>query len=275
MSVTGVYNTMSNVSTRVTVGARAHDSGASTRVPELDADAIGAVFGAIAETYDDPEAAARAAATWTVLSRAHRDACHGDMRVWRALLERHFPERARTPYPYEACNERRRFYWLCDTVREYREGRRTLRTACDTHKRVKAFVLAALRHNGNGLCDLDNDAMRADRDVIVAATQGRYVLHRRDIMTRFGDDREIVLGIVRWHGRALEFASKRLRDDREVVLAAVRQNGYAHMYASPRLFADWDVVEEARESEAKRRRRYEEWQSLKLPKPPWLGLPGR
>ncbi len=266
---------MSTVSTRVTVGARAHDSDASTRVPELDADAIGAVFGAIAETYDDPEAAARAAATWTVLSRAHRDACHGDMRVWRALLERHFPERMRTPYPYEACNERRRFFWLCETVRAYREGRRTLRTASWEDKRVKAFVLAALRRNGNGLCDLDNDAMRADRDVIVAATQGRYVLHRRDIMTQFGDDREIVLGIVRWHGRALEYASKRLRDDREVVIAAVRQNGYAHMHASPQLFRDPEVVAEAVESEAKRQRRYEERERLQLPKPPWLGLPGR
>ena len=260
---------MSTASTRVTVRARAHDSRVSTRVPELDGDAIGAVFGAIAATYDDPEAAARAAATWTELSRAHRDACHADERVWRALLERHFPERVR--FVSENTNPRLTFYSLCDTVREYREGRRTLRTACDTHKRIKAFVLAALRRNGNGLCDLDNDAMRADRDVIVAATQGRYVLHRRDIMTRFGDDREIVLGIVTWHGRALEFASKRLRDDRGVVLAAVRQNGYAHMYASPRLFADWEVVQDARESEEKRRRRYEERARLQLPKPPWLG----
>jgi hypothetical protein len=159
-------------------------------------------------------------------------------------------------------------------VRAYREGRLTLRTACDTHKRIKAFVLAALRHNGNGLCDLDNDAMRADRDVILAATHGRYVLHRRDIMARFGDDREIVLGIVRWHGRALEFASRRVRDDREVVLAAVRQNGYAHMYASPRLFADWQVVEEAKESEEKRQRRHRERELLKLPKPTWLGALG-
>jgi hypothetical protein len=226
-------------------------------VPELDGDAIGAVLGAIAETCDDPEAAARAAATWTVLSRAHRDACHGDERVWRALLERHFPERVR--FVSENTNPRLTFYSLCDTVRAYREGRLTLRTACDTHKRVKAFVLAALRHNGNGLCDLDNDAMRADRDVIVAATQGRYVLHRRDIMERFRDDREVVLGIVRWNGRALEYVSRRLRDDREVILAAVHQSGFAHMYASPRLFRDPEVVKTARKTAERSKLLREEW----------------
>lgn len=252
---------MSTVSTRATAQARTHDPAVSTRasarVPELDGDAIGAVFGAIAEAHDDPEAAARAVATWTVLSRAHRDACHQAETEWRALLERHFPERVR--FVSENTNPRLTFYWLCETVRAYREGRLTLRTACDTHKRVKAFVLAALRRNGNGLCDLDNDAMRADRDVILAATHGRYVLHRRDIMERFRDDREVVLGIVTWYGIALQWASKRLRDDREVVLAAVRQNGYAHMYASPRLFADWNIVEEAQIAGERSRRRRAEW----------------
>lgn len=224
-------------------------------MPELDGDAIGAVLGAIAETYDDPEAAARAVATWTVLSRAHRDACHGDERAWRALLERHFPERVR--FSIKEGNGRWCFYSLCTTVRGYREGTLTLRTACDTHKRIKAFVLAALRHNGNGLCDLDNDAMRADRDVILAAGEGRYVLHRRDIMERFRDDREVVLGIVTWYGIALEWATRRLRDDREIVLAAVRQNGYAHMYASPRLFADPEVVEATQVSGRTRRSGWE------------------
>ena len=226
-------------------------------MPELDGDAIGAVLGAIVETYDDPEAAARAAAAWTVLSRAHRDACYQAETEWRALLERHFPERVR--FVSENTNPRLTFYWLCETVRAYREGRLTLRTACDTHKRVKAFVLAALRHNGNGLCDLDNALMRDDRDVILAATHGRYVLHRRDIMERFRDDREVVLGIVTWYGIALQWATKRLRDDREVVLAAVHQTGYAHMYASPRLFADPEVVKTARKASERSRRRRAEW----------------
>lgn len=229
----------------------------AARVPELDGDAIGAVLGAIVETYDDPEAAARAAAAWTVLSRAHRDACHQADTEWRALLERHFPEWKRLAS--ENVNPRLTFYWLCATLRKYREGSLTLRTACNQHKRVKAFVLAALRRNGNGLCDLDNDAMRADRDVILAAGEGRYVLHRRDIMERFCDDREVVLGIVTWYGLALEWAARRLRDDREVVLAAVRQNGYAHMYASPRLFSDWEIVEEARLASERSRRRRAEW----------------
>lgn len=237
-------------------------SGRADRVPELDPDAIGAVLGALVEACDDPEAAARAAATWTVLSRAHRDACYKAEAEWRALLERHFPERVR--FVSENTNARLTSYWLCTTVRAYREGRLTLRTACDTHKRVKAFVLAALRHNGNGLCDLPESRL-TDRDVILAATEGKYVLHRRDIAERFRDDREVMLGIVRWSGRALEYASRRLRDDREVVITAVRQTGYAHMFASTRLFADWEIVEEARMVGERSRRDREEWLSRNPP----------
>ena len=103
-------------------------------MPELDGDAIGAVLGAIAETYDDLEAAARATAAWTVLSRSHRDACYKDKRVWRALLERHFPEWKRSVS--ENINTHLHFYSLCETVRGYREGRLTMRTACDAHSVV-------------------------------------------------------------------------------------------------------------------------------------------
>ena len=68
-------------------GARTHDSRVSTRAPELDADAIGAVLGAAVDACDDPEAAARAAAPWIAACRAYRDACYAADHVWRALLD--------------------------------------------------------------------------------------------------------------------------------------------------------------------------------------------
>ena len=47
------------------------------------------------------------------------------------------------------------------------------------------------------------------------------------------DNKEVVLTTVKKDGRALEYASERLKDDKEVVLAAVNKDGIALDFASP------------------------------------------
>lgn len=205
-------------------------------MPELDADAIGAVLGAIVD--EDHWVTRRTAAAWCAVSKAHRDACYETETAWRALTTRHFPH-ARTLV--RGC-ARANYNALYNLVRAYGTGEVRMQDAPTADKNTKAFVVAAVRHDGNALADV-LDWAQADRDVVFAASNsGNYVLHRRDLMVRFGDDREIVLGIVSRCGFALELVSKRLRNDREVVIAAVRQCGYAHMFASPAMFSDEAVL---------------------------------
>ena len=222
-------------------------------VPELDADAIGAVLGAI--TDEDHWVVRRTAMAWLCVNRNHRDACRAAETAWRALTALHFSH-ARTLVPGCA---RANYYAIYNLLKAYGTSEVRMANAPVPDKYTKPFVLAALLCNGNQLCDVP-ESWYADRDVILAAGVGKYVLHRRDILERFKDDREVVLGIVRRCGRALEYVSKRLRDDRGVVLTAVRQSGYAHMFASPPLFRDEEVVNAARESEERSRLFKEAWQ---------------
>jgi hypothetical protein len=62
------------------------------------------------------------------------------------------------------------------------------------------------------------------------------------IYSNFNNNKQIVLTAVSYFGRALEFASEKLRNDKEVVLAAVSNNGYALQYASYNLKNDKDVI---------------------------------
>mgnify|MGYP002883194026 CR=1 FL=1 len=241
--------------------ARTHDAQLSEstflgrgagRVPELDGDAIGAVLGAIVD--EDHWVTRRTAAAWCAVSKAHRDACYEAEAVWSALTALHFSH-VRTLDPDCA---RANYNAIYNLIRAYGETGVRIADAPIADKKTKLFVLAALRFHGNQLCDVP-EFWYADRDVILAAAEGQYVLHRRDILERFRDDREVVLGIVRRSGRALEYVSRRLRDDREVVLTAVRQSGYAHRFASPQLFVDWEVVAEARATGRRSRRWLEPW----------------
>lgn len=229
-------------------------AGAGTgNVPELDADAIGAVLGAI--TDEDHWVVRRTAMAWLCVNRNHRDACRAAETAWSALAALHFSQ-ARTLVPASA---RANYNALYNLLRAFATSGVRMADTPVADKNTRPFVIAALRCNGNQLCDVP-ESWYTDRDVILAAGEGKYVLHRRDILERFKDDREVVLGIVRWTGRALEYVSKRLRDDREVVLTAVRQSGYAHMFASPQLFRDEEVVNAARDSEERSRLFKDAWQ---------------
>jgi hypothetical protein len=229
-------------------------------VPELDADAIGAVLGAISD--EDHWVVRRTAMAWLCVNRNHRDACRAAETAWSALTALHF-SCARTLV--QGC-ARANYNALYNLLRAYATSGVRMADAPVADKNTRPFVIAALLCNGNQLCDVP-EAWYTDRDVILAAGEGKYVLHRRDILERFKDDRDVVLGIVRRCGRALEYVSKRLRDDREVVLTAVRQSGYAHMFASPKLFRDEEVVNAARDAEERSRLFKEGWQ-----RPTWYVL---
>lgn len=57
-------------------------------------------------------------------------------------------------------------------------------------------------------------------DCIEGCIEPSCKIHRR-ILTKFADDRSIMLPFVGRCGQGLEFASGRLQDDREIVLTAV------------------------------------------------------
>ena len=56
------------------------------------------------------------------------------------------------------------------------------------------------------------------------------------------DNKEVVLTAVKKDGKALEYASDKLKDDKEVVLTAVTQGGWALQFASKNLKNDKEVV---------------------------------
>ena len=56
------------------------------------------------------------------------------------------------------------------------------------------------------------------------------------------DNKEVVLTAVKEDGKALEYASDKLKDDKEVVLTAVKEDGWALQFASEGLKNDKEVV---------------------------------
>lgn len=54
-----------------------------------------------------------------------------------------------------------------------------------------------------------------------------------------------VLEAVKNDGRAVKYASPRLRDDKKIILIAVKQYGWAIEFASKRLQRNKDVIREA------------------------------
>lgn len=208
--------------------------------PELDADAIGAVLAALADV--DVEVVGRAAAAWSVLCKAHRHACTWSAwHAWRELTALHF---ANAPIFVDS-DSRLNFYRLCSHTRLCRTEDRGPHSA-DANK-VKAFVFAAVRRNGN-LLRRASDELRADKDVVLAAVcqDGRALAHASGELCA---DKEVVLAAVRnpysrgsYEMSALPWASKDLRADKEVVLEAVRCCRYAFDNASADLKADPEIL---------------------------------
>ena len=70
-----------------------------------------------------------------------------------------------------------------------------------------------------------------NKEVVLTAVKedGRALKYASE---RLKDDKEFILKAVKQDGRALEFASKNLKNDKEVVLTAVKDHGSALEYAS-------------------------------------------
>ena len=207
-------------------------SGLAHEPAELDTDAIGAVLAAIADA--DAEVVGRATATWSVLSKSHRDACYKATGVWRALTERHF-EHART---IVADDSRGNFYAQCDLLRMYRAG-----TAKCYHEnaKVRAFVLASVRHTAWALEDASTE-IQLDWEVALKAVTHQPAVWYKGIHWELKCDRDFMLAAVRKTSEALRWASGELQADREVVLASVGYEGWTMEHASGALQADREVV---------------------------------
>lgn len=213
-------------------------------VPELDADAIGGVLAAVADV--DVEIVGHVAAAWSMLCKAHRHACTWSAsHAWSELTALHF---ANAPIFVEN-DSRLNFYDLCSYTRLCRTEDRGPHSA--KGNKVKAFVFAAVRRNGN-LLRSASEKLRADKDVVLAAVRqnGHALMHASGELCA---DKEVVLAAVRkqyskqyslgGHKMSvLMYASKDLRADKEVVLEAVRCCRYAFDNASADLKADPEIL---------------------------------
>ena len=116
----------------------------------------------------------------------------------------------------------------------------TLHWASDALRADKDVVLAAVRDDADALA-WASEALQADKDVVLAAVNNDgWALY--DASKALRADKEVVLAAVTNNGRALESASYQLRADKEVVLAAVSDWGVALWRASEALRADKEVV---------------------------------
>jgi hypothetical protein len=107
----------------------------------------------------------------------------------------------------------------------------------------KVTVLTAVRrYGGLALADINDENLKNDEDVVLAAL--RSMVNGNCF---FGAGREarnnviLALHAVQRHGLALRAASYRLRNDSSIVIAAVQQNGLALEFASDML-KDNDAV---------------------------------
>jgi hypothetical protein len=116
--------------------------------------------------------------------------------------------------------------------------------ACDSFKRDRDIVLAAVQNHGFAL-QFACDSFKRDRDIVMGAVKqkGRVLGLADDSLKR---DRGIVLAAARKDGLALQFAGDSLKRDWDVVLAAVRQNEQAAQDADEALWCDQpDMVQDA------------------------------
>lgn len=239
--------------------ARTHDPRASTSAPELDADAIGAVLGAIVEPCGDPEAAARAAAPWIAVCRAYRDASRGADHVWRALLDRYFPDRGRLASRDQVYRDYTRwrnvrplmerhitepadryapelslcesFHYLCGLLRAYRKGNLRFDSAYKENPETKRFVQIPVRPMHN---DVKAFALAAVR---LTGTQ------LQEIVKPMRDDEDVVAA-ARAAGSVPGVIQGKtsLDDERKLTLEAMRKHGLTLPQASDRMRDDREVV---------------------------------
>ena len=240
-------------------GARTHDSRVSTRAPELDADAIGAVLGAAVDACDDPEAAARAAAPWIAACRAYRDACYAADHVWRALLDRYFPDRGSIATREQVHREWTRwrnmrplmerhiadpknryapelrlfesFHYMCALLRAYRKGNLRFGSAWQRDSEKNEYCRVLLRPMHHGVKAFALAAVR------------RSGLQRDEIVAPMRDDPDVVAaayaagsvpGVVQ--------GTTSLDLERELTLKAMVKNGLVLSLASDRMRDDRELV---------------------------------
>ena len=104
------------------------------------------------------------------------------------------------------------------------------------------LALAAVRQAAFSWQDVPVQLLR-DRAFALACVRYRGALLEK--LKEFQDDSDVVRAAVEHDGRALRFASPRLRDDGRIVRAAVRNCGRALRFASAARRADRDIVLEA------------------------------
>jgi len=102
-------------------------------------------------------------------------------------------------------------------------------------------VLEVVKVFGEAL-EFADGQLKADKDVVLAAitSRGQHAFEFVDKKADFWKDRDFVLRMVQWNGKALEFADGVLKKDEDVVLAAVKQSGKALK------FADWKLKQSSK-----------------------------
>ncbi len=93
----------------------------------------------------------------------------------------------------------------------------------------------------NGATDHSRSEMGNDRSIMLSLIKRNESLFRYT-SEALRNDREIVLAAVQKNGYNLKYASETLRNDREIVLAAIQRNGLALQYASETLRNDREIV---------------------------------
>jgi len=177
--------------------------------------------------------------------------------LWDFLKERRWSGSA-LPDDMVKCLEKR----LMGTVRDSKD---LLQHASEELRGDRAFMLAAVQHNGLAL-EYASDQLRGDKEVVLAAVQQdgdalgyaskelrgntevvlAAVQRKEDALKHSSDElrgnMEFVLAAVKQNDFALAGASDVLRGDKEVVLAVVKQNGHALKYAGDEPRGDKEVV---------------------------------
>lgn len=103
------------------------------------------------------------------------------------------------------------------------------------------FVLAALEMDGTALRHVNDESIRDNERVVLAAViQNGYALEYAS--ERLRDDPVVVTAAVSQNGFALWFASQRSRSNRSIVQIAVTKNGNALQFACLELKTDRDLV---------------------------------
>ena len=195
-------------------------------------DLVAVILAAIDD--DDYEAVCKTAGSWCRAFEASGTSCRGAHDTWRTLAARVFPG-ART---LDKENAQANFYALCQRANEYRNGSIYLKGSGDED--VRAFVMAAVKHNGFALDYADKSLQEDPEIVLVAVRQNGNALTYADKSLQ--EDPDIVMAAVRQYGQALKYADVSLRDNHEIVLAAVSQSGYALIWASASLKKNPTIV---------------------------------